>query len=326
MGTQHAFPYVTDHGSISVKASTSTAGIVERSDDTWDAFSNDVGVLDLHLEINSDAERLQACLPAGEKIQERAELVVSIEALQSRERKEVARLDIGTHSVDVQLDALNYLGKVDVHVDARLKSGLAHRTGFAHLTGSRLAHVDAASIWMSEPPQSLGDALEIRWEDFDADGGLIDGQLFTLRLEDRPVIILNSAIPSAYSILSSKGTHGASARIRDVIFAQIVHQAWSSILSHCFLEVSRHDDDSEAETILAELDEWEAQVIRAWAPEFIASEKDPEAAARALIEDIRGTGSLVLLHQLPEVIQGKCNTISGFNGLLKDFDKFQGGS
>ena len=254
------------------------------------------------------------------------ELVVTLAGVQSRQRRELGRLQPGAHDIDLRLDPNEYVGRVDLSVSARLKQDIPADVGFAHLKASRLSEAHIASVWFTEPPQALGDALEIRWENFDEDGDLIDGQLFTLRMEDRPVIILNSAIPSAYDILSSKGTHGAAARIRDAVFAQIVHQAWSSILAHCLLEVARHEENEPAETVLAELEEWQAQVVRAWALEFIPSESNEESAALALIDEARSVGSLALLHRLPEAIQSKCLTISGYEGLIKEFDKFQGAS
>jgi hypothetical protein len=326
MGWQRAFPYATDDSAVKCTTSSANPKVFQRSDDTWDAFSNDVGNADFDVVIKVDEDRLQACLPPGLQVSDSVELAVTLEGIQARTRRELFTLDVGDHDIELKLEPTDYIGKVDVSVTARLKTALEPRPGFAHLESSRIAHAPVATIWFTEPPQSVGDALEIRWEDFDEDGDLVDGHLFAIRMEERPVIILNSAIPSAYDILQSKGTHGAAARIRDAIFGQIIHQAWSSILSHCLHEIALHDEDETAETVLAELDDWQAQVIKAWAPTFIPSESDPETAALMLIEQARETGNLLLMHQLPEAIQSKCATISGFNGLIREFDRFEGGA
>lgn len=324
MSWQRAFPYTTNNSALSCEATPLGGEVAERTDGTWDAFSKDVDRLRFTLAIKTQVDRLASCLPPGTEIEEALELVVSLEGLHSRQRRDLYTLDVGSHDLEIELDPAEYLGRVDLNVFVRLRSELEAHSGFAHLKSSRVARAQLPSIWFSEPPQSVGDALEIRWENFDEHGDLVDGQLFAIRLEERPVILLNSEISKAYDILGSKGTWGAAARIRDAIYGQIVHQAWSSIISHCLLEIARHDEDEAPETVLAELDEWQAQVIRAWAPEFIAGEADPEAASIALIDLCRETGSLVLLHQLPEVIQKKCSTIDGFNGLIKESHRFEG--
>lgn len=324
MGWQRAFPYATDNSALTCEALPLSAEVAERTDGTWDAFSRDVDHVRFTLAVKTDVDRLAACLPPGTEVDRVLELVVSLEGIHSRQRRDLYTLDIGSHDLQVELDPAEYLGRVDLNVFARLRTGLEAQAGFAHLESSQVARAPLPSIWFSEPPHSAGDALEVRWENFDEDGDLVDGQLFAIRLEERPVILLNSEIPKAYDILGSKGTWGAAARIRDAIYGQIVHQAWSSILSHCFMEIARHDEDDAPETVLAELDEWQAQVIRAWAPEFVVGENDTEAAAIALIDQCRETGTLMLLHQLPEAIQKKCATIDGFNGLIKESHRFEG--
>lgn len=325
MGTDYAFPYATDRFAVAVTLSSTNPGVTQRSDGTWDAFSNSVHKATFEANIDIDVERLEACLPSHLD-SSAVEVVVSLVGLHSRERSELVTFNASSNVAEVSLDASDYVGRVDLQVAVRLREGHPRTPGFAYLKHSRIAEVPLATVWFTEPPQSTGDALEIRWEDFDEDGDLVDGQLFAVRLEDRPVIILNSAITSAYEILGSKGNHGAAARIRDAVFMQVVHQAWSSILSHCLMEVMRHDEDATDETVLAELVDWQGQVLRAWALEFEPNESSPEAATLALIEEARSPGSEVLIRKLPEAIQNKCSTIDGFNGLIRDFDKFQGAS
>lgn len=323
MGWQRAYPFAVDDSSVQVVVSASTPGLRPRSDETWDAFSEELALATFHVEVKVDAARLSACLPDGYALEDVVEFAVRLSGLQSRQRRDLHRWAPHDDTFTLELDASKYVGRVDLEVVARLRTGVEQVSGYAHLGGSVLARAQLASVWFSEPPQSIGDTLEVRWENFDDDGDLVDGQLFTVRMEERPVILLNSAIPSAYDILGSKGTWGAAARIRDAVYAQIVHQAWSSILSHCFLELVRHDDDEPVETVVAELEEWQAQVLRAWAPAFQPGESDPDVALATLVEDVRATGSLVVLQRLPEAIQANCLTISGYNGLVREFDRFE---
>jgi hypothetical protein len=196
--------------------------------------------------------------------------------------------------------------------------------GYAHLAGSVLAEVPVAALWFDEPPTPTGTGIETRWVDFREDDGLPDGNLFALRLEERPVILLNSGIPAAYAVLSAKGTHGAAARIRDAVFVQIIHQVWSSLLGQCFLDVLRVGPE-DPDTTLERLNGWEAQVIGSWALDFIPAEQDRETATRILVQRILTSGSNVLLELMPDVIQMRMDTVKGFQGLVRESRRFDGG-
>jgi hypothetical protein len=225
--------------------------------------------------------------------------------------------------LQLELDCSEYTGRFDLTVFiVRDKAGPAI-DGYAHLAGSVLAEAPLAVLWFDEPPTPTGTGIETRWVDFRDDDGLPDGSLFALRLEERPVILLNNGIPAAYAVLSSKGTHGAAARIRDAIFAQIVHQVWSSLLGHCFLDVLRVGPE-DPETAPDRLGSWEAQVVEDWALDFVPSEQDREAATRLLVQRVLTSGSNVVLEMLPDVIQTRMDTVKGFQGLVRESRRFDG--
>jgi hypothetical protein len=323
MAVVRALPFATNDNALSAKVTGRGKNVHMRSDETWDAYSDATEPFTLEFELASEATALIACLPPGAATENLIELIVTRRSVDSRERQTVCRLELGTSTVALEFDPDHFMGRVDLEFTARLAETLAPVSGFAHLKGSTLARLPLATIWFDEPPTFSGDTLEIRWEDFDEDPTLVDGHIFAVRLEEKPVILLNSAVPSLHPILTSKGTHGASARIRDAVFSQVVHQAWSSILSHCFLEVLRHGDEDPA-TVLDEIEPWQGQVIRAWAREFVISESEDEAAAMALIERLREAGSEVVLHSMPEAIQSRCRTMNSFHGMIKDYSQLGG--
>ena len=157
--------------------------------------------------------------------------------------------------------------------------------------------------------------------DFREDPGLPDENLFALRLQERPVILLNSGIPFAFGILNSRGTHGAAARIRDAVYAQIVHQVWTSLIGHCFSSVLRVAAEDPS-TTLDRLAEWESQVVLDWAVAFYPGEADNAAAVSDLIDELLTSGNTLLIERVADVIQSRMDTVRGFQGLVRESGRF----
>lgn len=319
MSALKVFPFRTANDALSFELGSLPSDVHSRTDDTLDAYSDVTEPFTLDFVVDPDAEALGACLPPG--IESGAlELCVATRSILSRSRSEVWKGQPIANSIAVQFDPADYMGRVDVILVARLKASLEPIEGHAHLKGSVVAFQTMATLWFDEPPAFSGDALDILWRDFDEDDQLTDGHLFAVGLEGRPVIYLNEAesMSPLRSVLMSKGTHGAMARTRDAVFAQIVHQAWTSILGHCFMQVQRHGDD-DAQTVLDEVDQWIALVLREWAPAFVDGVADPDDAVLALIDRLREDGNDFLLVGAPAAIQRKCDTMKGFWGLANEF-------
>jgi hypothetical protein len=324
MSVLQALPFKVANGAIELEIGQLPDDVHVRTDNTLDAYSDVSGAFTLTLTVKVDREGLTACLPTGAgDLNSLVEICVASRSTLSRSRVEVAAGPPEDAVYEVPLDRAQHMGRVDLVVVARLRKGLEPTPGFAHLKGSTLAQRIVAGIWFDEPPTFSGDSLDIRWVDFDADtptGKLLhDGHIFAIELKDRPVILLNEAesVSPLRAVLENRGTHGRMARARDAVFQQIVHQAWTSIIGHCFLEVLQYGDE-DAETVLDGLGDWQAAVIRAWGRDFVPEEQDIEAAAKTLIDRVREPGNEMLLVAAPALIQERFQTMKGFLGLAKE--------
>jgi hypothetical protein len=322
MSTLRAYPFRTATEALSVQLMCLSTDVNERMDGTWDLFTERPRQVRFAVKVFLNTVALQPALPPGESA-EATRLVVIGRGITSRRRSLLASGPIGLEELQLELDCSEYTGRFDLTVFIVRDKACPAVDGYAHLAGSVLAEVPLAVLWFDEPPTPTGTGIETRWVDFRDDDGLPDGNLFALRLEERPVILLNNGIPAAYAVLSSKGTHGAAARIRDAIFAQIVHQVWSSLLGHCFLDVLRVGPE-DPETALDRLSSWEAQVVEDWALDFVPAEQDREAATRLLVQRLLTSGSTVVLEMLPDVIQTRLDTVKGFQGLVRESRRFDG--
>jgi hypothetical protein len=323
MSILRAFPFRTAPEALSLQLECLSLGVSERTDGTWDLYSEEPQQARFSLKVTLDSEALQRTLPPGELVEDAVRLVVVGRGISSRRRAVLASAPIGAEELQLEFGCSQFTGRFDLTGFIIRDRGCRAVDGYAHLAGSVLAEVPVAALWFDEPPTPTGTGIETRWVDFREDDSLPDGNLFALRLEERPVILLNSGIPAAYAVLSSKGTHGAAARIRDAVFAQIIHQVWSSLIGHCFLDVLRVGPE-DPDTALERLNSWEAQVIEDWALDFVPVEQDRVAATRILVQRILTSGSNVLLELMPDVIQTRIDTLKGFQGLVKESHRFDG--
>jgi hypothetical protein len=323
MSTLRAFPYRTAPEALSLQLECLSTNVSERTDGTWDLYNEEPSEARFSLKIFLDAEALQPTLLPGESVEEAARLVIIGRGISSRRRSLLASVPVGVEELQLEFDCSEFTGRFDLTAYIVRDTGCPAVDGYAHLAGSVLAEVPLAALWFDEPSAPTGTGIETRWVDFREDDSLPDGNLFALRLEERPVILLNSGIPAAYAVLASKGTHGAAARIRDAVFAQIIHQVWSSLLGHCFLDVLRVGPE-DPDTALERLNSWEAQVVEDWALDFVPAEQDRDTATRILVQRILTSGSNVLLELMPDVIQTRIDTLKGFQGLVKESHRFDG--
>lgn len=322
MSLLRAMPFKTADGALKATIEKLPTDVHRRTDDTLDAYSDVNSPFILEVTVNPDLDELAACLPSGAKAEKEIEVCLATRSVSSRTREEVVTGDLGPATLALELNPAQHMGRVDVYLVARLRTELPPTLGFAHLKSSALSSQLVTSVWFDEPPTFSGDSIEIIWRDFDEDPLLEDGHIFAIGLKERPVIYLNEAqsVSPLRSALENKGTHGPLARIRDSVFQQIIHQAWTSILGHCFIEILRHEDD-DAESVIESLDEWIAVVLRDWALSLVPDEADADTATLALIERIRESGNDFILTEVPAAIQRKFDTTKGFRGLVREFNQ-----
>ncbi len=323
MSTLHAFPFRTAQEALRLTLERLSTDVSQRTDGTWDLYSERPRKVRFSLKIFIDVAALQPAVLPDESVEEVARLVVVGRSISSRRRSALASAPIGVEELELEFDCSEFTGRFDLTAFIVRSKACRAVDGYAHLSGSALAEVPVGALWFDTPPTPTGTGIETRWVDFREDDNLPDGNLFAVRLEERPVILLNSGIPAAYAVLSSKGTHGAAARIRDAVFAQIIHQVWSSLLGQSFLDVLRVGPE-DPDTTLERLISWEAQVIEDWALDFVPSEQDRSTATRILVQKILTSGSNVLLELMPDVIQTRIDTLRGFQGLVRESHRFEG--
>jgi hypothetical protein len=323
MSLLRAMPFKTADGALNGTIEKLPQDVHRRTDDTLDAYSDVDGPFVLEIVVDPDIKAIAECLPpGGHNAEDAIEICLSIRSVASRLRDEVVSGGLGAKTLLLELDPAQHMGRVDVFLVARLREESQPTLGYAHLKASTLASQLVTTVWFDEPATFSGDSIEIIWRDFDKDPNLEDGHLFAIGLNERPVIYLNEAqsVSPLRSALENKGTHGPMARIRDSVYQQIVHQAWTSILGHCFMEVLRHEDEN-AETVIESLDDWMSTVLQDWALALVPDEADVDAATIALVERIRETGNEFILIEVPAAIQRKFDTMKGFRGLVREFNQ-----
>lgn len=322
MSTLRAFPYRTANDALQVSLSTQDRSIVERSDGSLDLFTEFDGTARFTLEAKIDEAVLLPTIPEGTSTAEELRLLVIGRSVASRLRSVLLMAPARSLTTTLSMESENFRGKVELSVViVRARESVEELAGLAHRAGAVIAEAPLAALWFDEPPVESGNAIDIQWVDFREQDRLPDGHLFAVRLEDAPAIFLNTAIPHAHSILTSKGTHGAKARIRDAVFAQIVHQVWSGILAHCFLELAAQVADDPEER-LDGLAEWERQVLRDWAMYFHPGEESITTASRRLVEQVVENDGYLALERMTDVIQTRIDALKPFNGLVKDAHLF----
>jgi hypothetical protein len=184
--------------------------------------------------------------------------------------------------------------------------------------GILIAWSKAARLVLDEPPFPPGGNLKVEWTDFAAEPGLDPKHLFAIRERGgEPVILLNQGFPEAVSVLESKGTHGAKARVRDATYQMIVHQGWSSLLSTALKSLLEAESESTAEEAVSEIGGWQERILRSWAPHLMPDSDDP---FDDLYRKIDRAGFLpdLLIRQIPDSIQARFKTYNGFDGLVRD--------
>ncbi|MDF2092596.1 hypothetical protein P0Y31_09590 [Knoellia sp. 3-2P3] len=323
MSTLRALPYRTADDALQVSLRTEDTSIVERSDESLDLYTEFSGTARFTLEAKIDEAGLLPTIPEGTEAADELQFVVVTRSVSSRTRSVLLTAPAQSVTTTLSMDSSAYRGKVELSaLIVRAAESVGQATaGLAHRAGAVVAEASLATLWFDEPPVESGNAIDIQWVDFREQDRLPDDHLFAVRMEEAPAIFLNTAIPHAHSVLTSRGTHGAKARIRDAVFAQIVHQVWSGILAHCFLEAAAVIADDPEER-LAGLADWERQVLTDWALYFHPGEQSTTTATRRLMEQITENDGLLALERMTDVIQARIDALKPFNGLVKDAHLF----
>lgn len=211
-------------------------------------------------------------------------------------------------------------GKLELEPVVVLASDIDAGAGLANAAGSVLSWGVPLSLLFDTPePFSSGSMLEVEWRNFEEDADLPDDALHALEIETRPRLLLNSGSAAAYDILRSEATHGTKARLRDMTFASIASEVWTSLIRTSYAALRTEvllAPGSEPFELLDELGDWQRAVLAAWAPSLIG-EPDPETALSELAATTKND-DVDPLGRLDRVLQEQLNPRRRFELLAQD--------
>jgi hypothetical protein len=243
-------------------------------------------------------------------------------------------LSVGSHRRSIRMSPLGELdttfelefpvddnwGQLELEPVVVLSSDIPAEAGLANAAGSVLSWGAALSILFdTAEPFSNGSMLEVEWRNFEEDPDLPGDALHALEIEPRPKLLLNSGSAAAYDILRSEATHGTKARLRDMTFASIASEVWTSLIRTSYAALRTEAllaPESEPIELLDELGDWQRAVLGAWAPSLVG-EPDPETALSELAATAKDD-EVDPLDRLDRVLQLQLKPRSRFELLAQD--------
>lgn len=172
-------------------------------------------------------------------------------------------------------------------------------SGRARERGAKLASAPSWTVYAEGRPRSSGHSLDVQWCSFSDDPRVprsARAGLYRVLLElDPPVLLLNLDHAELRSVLDGKGTRGARARLRDLVFERIEGPVWTALLVHAAACLSADDELPFA---------WQRRVLDHWLPHLYPELDAPEARARLVHDYERLPELLVELDGLMQT-QGK---------------------
>jgi len=322
------FPFLTGHAislelQTSSQGTSSSASVVDAYTDAPPAFSVSVNV-----EIDREAAEDLAFEPPDASLL----AVLRLRSISSQKRFIVKLPNLSDRVETIEFDRNEWMGSVSITALLLLRRQGSQLGGdLAQDAGSIVAWSDDVTVHFDEPQSALpGDHLDVRWASFAESDELSRWRdhLFSITTDNPPRILLNSDVPLAHAVLTSKGTTGRKARIRDVTFFQIAHQAWTSMIANAIDnlgEVIDEESDSSPREDLAQLEDHEQRMLEDWAP-FLYSGLDIESSLERLHEAAKTRRvDDAIIRRLPHAIQHRLKTYRGFEGLVKDAGLFEEG-
>jgi len=273
---------------------------------------------------------LEKCLASDDELLSSCVVVLIAQSISSRRRDAIGREVVdGQVSFDVDLAKSRHRGLVEV--SARIVRAVRHSSpdpARASDEGEVLGESEPIRIHFDEPSTAPGASLDVEWRDFESDDFLNSQKdnLFAIEDSEPPRILLNSNIRMLYEILSNNGPRGRKAKIRESVFAQIVHQVWTSLLGDAASAVVKSSLDfqssgrsPDAADVLEDVGGWRAAVLKDWAPD-LTSESDKDLAIERLVDDLADGLGPLLIGPVPAAIQRRMKTMGAFHGLVAEMN------
>ncbi len=227
---------------------------------------------------------------------------------------------------EVVMPAHEWFGRTITDVVAVLAADIEPVPGHAADAGSVLAWSETVTVSFGEPEdRRRGRNLTVEWRSFgDGDDWLRTHreQLFAVEPSDPPIVWLNTDVGGSYQLLSSRGRTGSRAQLHDMVFIQIGHQVWSSLLTAAFSRLADlHASgvvDGDGVGALDELGGWYRAALLDWLPPLYPG-FDIEAAADQLLADVATPmADELVMRRVPSAVQNVIRTRDRFDGLFRD--------
>lgn len=157
-----------------------------------------------------------------------------------------------------------------------------------------------------------GRFLEVRYEPFSklGDAAIWKSALYRLEHElDVPILWLNSDHRELLSILDSKATRGAAARMREVFFAQIAHSVWMRLFMTA-AEASANDAEREHA--------WRDSVLRRFLPALFPELADHSSRLEELGSRIQAGAVHDIVQQIDRVLQDDLHIVNYMKALVEE--------
>jgi len=250
-----------------------------------------------------------------------ATLWLVVQSLESRLRKAYEfEGDQQIFELIVDLDRDEWAGNAEfqaVLVRSKLNKDLP--AGYTGDLGARLAWSRTLSGAFEEPVPEQKDIIKIEWKKFEENQR---SQLFMLEHSaPLPKLWLNANAEGLYDILNSRATRGWNPAIAEHTGYLIAHQVWTSLLASTISHLAETGQpDGQPDT--TELLEWERMVLHDWI-EALFPNQPREEAFKLLLDSVRHHyfRENLLVSRIPQAIQTRLRTASGFQHLVREAGK-----
>lgn len=233
-----------------------------------------------------------------------------VEFSRESRRSNAIRMDEGpegTFSAKRLIKKSDEFGSIKFHVAAVRNTGQV-LDPIATAVGVIVGQSEPRYVHIDEGPERSGNFLRVRWVDFEKHYLDLRRNSHVVAFDSGlPYLALNSQLASWRTVMDSKATRGAQAKIRDQAFAVIVADVWTILVTRSITKLGRLiqqrqvvDPSNPDQDPTNDLEWWERKVLEMWMVRHYRIEVAEHWKAR-LFEDLR-SGDLQQ-HQLSATIQ-----------------------
>lgn len=309
---------------VEVAGSTTTSQVytVQGEQDHWKRLSFDI-------EARIPQDQLDWLLPAGTRLSSATRLVVLLTCRSTKFRHGV-RLephDRGVWRGSVALAREDVVRSVFLTPQLLLSQDIdtGGDSSYATTRSSIIGVGDRIRIDLSRPISGEASPVEVFWEDFESSANpwrrSHAEDVFSLAIEERPVVYLNSRYSELRDILESTAKRGQQAAQRELTAALIAQPVLVQLSSIALLAVES-EDDSDAPSIPGG---WRGDLVNALIPVLYPGMPNTDVAMRRLAEETRDSYARAdLFSRLGSCVQRMISTQHAVETAIRAFEAGRG--